>query len=180
MKKIIVFALVALSANLAKAQSPQDISKGRFIDRLYVGGNLGAQFGSVTSVEVSPLVGYRITNDFSAGLGITYIYYKFDLGNSNTFETNIYGYKLFARHNFLEKFYATTEFENLSLEYYNRTDGSISREWIPGLFIGGGYFEPIGRNAGFNIAALYNVIYDDQKSPYNSPLVLRIGFTLGF
>jgi hypothetical protein len=179
MRRFIVIIFVAIT-HFAGAQSAEDISKAKFVDRLYFGGNLGAQFGTITSVELSPLVGYRITNDFSAGLGITYIYYKIDYNSGNSFETNIYGYRLFARHNFLDKFYATTEFENLSLEYVNINDGRISREWIPGLFIGGGYFEPIGRNAGFSIAALYNVIYDDQKSPYNSPWVFRVGFTIGF
>jgi hypothetical protein len=161
------------------AQSDEDMSNASLKDRIYFGGNLGLQFGTITNIELSPLVGYRFTQDFSAGLGITYIYYKFDDNNRN-FETNIYGYRLFARHNIQQNFYALAEYENLSLEFFNINDGSVNRQWVPGIFIGGGYFQPIGRRAGFNMAALYNVIYDDQKSPYNSPWVIRIGVTMGF
>ncbi len=161
------------------AQTSDEIEGESIKDRIYFGGNLGLQFGTITNIEVSPLVGYRFTNDFSAGLGVTYIYLKTDYSNYPDFETNIYGYRLFARHNIQEQFYATAEYENLSLEFIRLNDFAKSREWVPGLFVGGGYFQPVGNRAGFNIAALYNVMYDDQKSPYNSPWVFRVGFTFG-
>ena len=180
MKRGLVLVLLVLSTNFAFAQTGNDVEGDKLSDRVYFGGNLGLQFGTVTNIEVSPLVGYRFTDDFSAGLGITYIYFKREFDNYEDFETNIYGYRFFARHNIQEQFYAQAEYENLSLEFFNALDGSSQRQWVPGAFVGGGYFTPLGRNAGFNIAALYNLLYDEDKSPYNSPWVFRIGLTMGF
>ena len=47
-----------------------------FKDRIYFGGNLGLQFGNQTYIDISPLIGYKVTEKFSAGFGVTYIYYK--------------------------------------------------------------------------------------------------------
>lgn len=165
--------------SLSSAQT-DDISGADWKDRIFFGGNLGLQFGTITNVEVSPLVGYRINNNLSAGLGLTYIYYKIDFNNGNEFQTNIYGGRLFARRSIAEQFFLHAEYETLNLEFANFDLSQIRREWVPGLFLGGGLFYPISRTAGFSAMALYNVIYDDLRSPYNSPLVFRLGFTVGF
>lgn len=179
MKKISLL-LILFIPSLIFAQGSEELQGNDLKDRIYFGGNLGLQFGTITNIEVSPLVGYRFTDKFSAGLGITYIYFKTNYNNFPDFETNIYGYRFFTRYSITQQFYATAEYENLSLEFFNSIDGSVGRQWVPGAFVGGGYFQPIGRNAGFNIAALYNVLYDDLKSPYNSPWVFRVGITAGF
>lgn len=180
MKKAIFIVSCLFCATSLLAQTDQDVTNADPKDRIYVGGGLGLQFGAITNIEVSPIIGYRFTNTFSAGIGLTYIYFKREFDNFDDLETNIYGYRVFARQNIQQQFFAQAEFENLSLEFFNIDNGTTNREWVPGFLIGGGYFQPIGRNAGFNITALYNVLFDDQKSPYNSPLVLRIGLTLGF
>lgn len=180
MKRVVAFLLFFVSTSSLFAQTGNELDGDKLSDRIYFGGNLGLQFGTVTNIEIAPIVGYRFTDDFSAGIGITYIYFKREFDNYEDFETNIYGYRFFARHNIQEQFYAQAEYENLSLEFFNINDGSSKREWVPGAFVGGGYFQPLGRNAGFNISALYNLLYDEDKSPYNSPWVFRIGFTVGF
>lgn len=180
MKNVILLVLLLL-AGVAYGQSGEIDQGSDWKDRIYAGGGFGLQFGTITNIEVSPLIGYRITENFSAGLGVTYIYYKIDLDPPrDDFETNIYGGRVFARRNITDQFFLHGEFESLNLEFFNVNDGTINREWVPGLFIGGGYFMPLGRNAGFSAMALYNVIHDDLKSPYNSPLVIRIGITAGF
>lgn len=178
MKRLLSLVLFLSWASLFAQQ--EDISDVPISERIFFGGNFGFQFGNITNIEVSPLVGYRVTNDFSIGTGITYIYFKQQFDNFPDFETNIYGYRLFARHTIQQQFYAQAEYENLSLEFFNPNDGNTRREWVPGILVGGGFFQPIGRNAGFVIAAFYNVIYDDLRSPYNSPWVFRIGISGGF
>jgi len=169
-----------LFSTTAYCQFADETEGSDWKDRVYFGGNLGLQFGTITNVEVSPLVGYRVTDKFSAGLGVTYIYYKIEYSNGQEFETDIYGGRIFARRNLTEQIFLYGEFESLNLEFFNTSDLTVTREWVPGLFLGGGYFMPLGRNAGFSAMALYNVIYDDLKSPYNSPLIIRVGFTVGF
>ena len=50
-------------------------SKKRFKDKLIYGGNIGV---SANSIELSPLLGYRITPEFIVGFGLSY-YYLFHL-----------------------------------------------------------------------------------------------------
>lgn len=173
MKKGLLVFFLLLIGFIAKAQDGEP-----FTDRIYFGGNLGLQFGTITNIEVAPIVGYRITHDFSAGIGITYIYYKADY---DYFEvtSNIYGGRVFARRTIGENFFLHGEYESLNLDVYDISEDRIAREWVPGLFLGGGYFQPVGNKLGVSVLGLYNVIYDDDKSPYNSPWVIRVGFTVG-
>ncbi len=183
MRKCLVLIFFLFCQGMAMAQV--DISSGSktpFGQRIYFGGNFSFQFGYVTYLDVSPLVGYMINKDFSAGVGITYRYLRYKDIN---YKTNIYGGRMFVRHNLPIlpiPLFVYSEYEDLNLDVavYNatHTDYTISRQWVPSLFVGGGLFQPIGKRAGFTIMALYNIIYDDQRSPYNSPLVFRVGFTL--
>ena len=181
MKALVIGSLFLITCSLACAQTGSEPPESNsFKDRIFIGGGLGLQFGTITNIEVSPLIGYRLTDNFSAGLGASYIYFKRKFDNYDDFETSIYGYRLFARRNIGQQFFAQVEYENLSLEFFDPFDGSTGRQWIPGFFIGGGIFQPIGNRAGLNLSAMYNLMHDDVRSPYNSPLVLRIGITAGF
>ncbi|MEQ8477416.1 hypothetical protein [Fulvivirga sp.] len=177
MKKIILILLLAIPV-AAFSQGSEDVRDANFINRVYTGGNIGFQMDAFrTTAEVSPIIGYRITNEFSLGIGLTYIYYKYE-DSYTDFETNIYGYRMFGRYNITHQFFLLTEYESLSLEFLN--DGTENRQWVPGAFVGGGFYQSISDNAGFNIAVLYNVMFDELRSPYKSPLVYRVGFTVGF
>jgi len=180
MRKTYLITVLLCLLSIASFAQAGDVGSSDWKDRIYFGGNLGFQFGTITNVEVSPIVGYRINERLSAGLGVTYIYYKIDFDNRPDFETNIYGGRLFGRYRITDQIFAQAEYESLNLEFFDINDGRVKREWVPGLFVGGGFFQPIGKNAGFSIMALYNLIFDEQRSPYNDPLVLRIGFSVGF
>jgi len=52
-----------------------------FTDKLTFGGNFGATFGTVTYVNLSPQVGYKVTERFIPGISATYIYYKDPFGD---------------------------------------------------------------------------------------------------
>ncbi|MDN5205126.1 hypothetical protein QQ008_27310 [Fulvivirgaceae bacterium BMA10] len=168
-----VFCFLLASESFSQKEFDPE-GEHNFFDRVYLGGNFNLQFGDVTFVDISPLAGYMITNRFSAGLGATYQYLRWKIFD---FSTNVYGGRVFARHNIGQQFFAHAEFESLSLEFFQA--GENTREWVPGFFLGGGLFQPIGsRGAGFNITALYNFAHDELKSPYNSPWIFRVGFTL--
>lgn len=166
-------------AGLAQTDSTdtyrEEPSGANFLEKVTVGGNFGLQFGSVTFINISPTVGYRFTNRFTAGPRIIYRYLKF-----RGFEgSSVYGGGIFARQRFGQQFFVQTEYENLNTEYRtNNPDRPISRTWVPGFFVGGGLFQPIGRRAGIIISALYNLTYDATRSPYNSPWNFNVGFTL--
>ena len=153
----------------------EESSAANFLEKVTVGGNFGLQFGSVTFIDVSPTFGYRFTDRFTAGPGITYRYLKF-----RGFEgSSLYGGRIFARQRLGQQFFVQTEYESLNTEYRtNNPDRPISRTWVPGFFLGGGLFQPIGQRAAIIISALYNLTYDATRSPYNSPWNFNVGFTL--
>ncbi len=149
--------------------------KPRFLDKVFVGGNVGFQFGTVTFAEVSPLIGYRITDKISAGIGVTYQYYRYKDPNYQL-ETNVYGGRIFGRYFFTDYLFAHAEYEYLNLEAYDfypprRVD-------VESVLVGGGYFQHInGSNSGIFIMLLYNLT-ESLYTPYNNPIV-RIGVNLG-
>ena len=153
---------------------PKHPPKERFIDRIFTGGNVGFQFGTVTYAEVSPLIGYRITDKIAAGVGVTYQYYHykdhyFDL------ETNVYGARVFGRYMFTPRLFGYAEKEYLNLEAF---DFQRRRVDVESFMAGGGYLQPIGENSAALIMLLYNFT-PSAYTPYANPII-RIGFNIGF
>ena len=64
--------------------------------KLFFGGNLGLAFGTYTIINVSPLVGYRFTHVFAAGVGVNYSYYGYDDGYY-TYKQSYVGMSIFGR-----------------------------------------------------------------------------------
>lgn len=152
-------------------------------DRLYFGGNLSLNvFSQSKFIDVSPLVGYMIDENWSAGGGFTYQYISREFtaipsGDRFTVSSSVYGGRAFIRRNINETYFAYTEFETLNAEF-GVGNANSEREWVPGLFIGAGTFQPFFANGGINVMVLYNLLHDELRSPYNSEWVFRVGVTL--
>lgn len=153
----------------------EDLNELSFKDRLYTGGNFWAQFGTTTSLEISPILGYRVTNEYSVGAGIKYNYFRFRPRVGSPLSTSIYGGSVFTRYILLERFVAHAELEALSVEL-NAGNPLAERRVVPIGLVGGGY-----SSNGFQIMILYDVI-GDQNNPYfgtfgaGSRVYLRTGF----
>lgn len=142
--------------------------------RFYFGGGGGFSGGTgYYVISVSPLIGYKITDRFSTGLQLTYQYAKFTFTGASV---NNYGGGPFLRYNVTQKLFTITQYEFLNYE----TNFSEERFTFSSWFAGIGYTEPIGDRLAFNITALYNLLYrDGTNSPYESPLVFRVGLVVG-
>ncbi len=155
-------------------------AQNKLSDRIYFGGGFGLSAGSdVTNISLSPQVGYKITERYSAGVGITYQYVKIRGFDSSI---NNYGWSVFNRYNITRQFFAYAEYENLQFEFFTSTSPErTSRQGFNSLLIGGGYSEALAGRASFSVAALYNVLYDpaDLTQPYDSPWVVRAGVGIG-
>ena len=143
-------------------------------DKVYFGGNLGLQFGTSTFIDVSPLVGYRITDKFSLGVGATYQYYHYR-DRYYDLETNVYGGRLFGRYLFTDYLFGQAEYEYLNLEAF---DFYRRRVDVESLLAGVGYIQRLGGSSAIVGMILYNFT-ESAYTPYQNPII-RIGINIGF
>lgn len=163
------------------SEKPKDKPRTSFWERTFVGGNFGLLFGNITMIDLSPNAGYKITENFSAGVGITYIYYNYP---RYKYSTNIYGGRVFTRYNFLENFLLHTEYEILNMELINILDLKRERINYPRLLLGGGFRQNIGTNSSLMLLVLFNVLDDTEyvnKYRFSMPNPdVRVGISVGF
>jgi len=178
-----IFICILLAAsNLSYSQSgnfsKEELKSMTLGQRIYYGGIVGATFGTVTNIQLMPIVGYRILPRWSAGVGITYQYFK-DSRYRPTYETNVFGGNVHSRVFVYQNLFAHTEIEVLNFDVPVIEAGTytLKRKNVPAWFIGAGYFLPIGQRSGMAITFLYDLI-QDTYSPYPSNYTLRIGFVL--
>ena len=146
-----------------------------FKERLYFGGNIGLGFGTTTYINVSPLVGCKITKQFSVGGGVIYNYYSQTYG-ARKYVSTIYGGSAFARYMVLENLFAQIGWDRLNVMDYTASI-SNSRIWIDNILIGGGYRQSIS-GRGSLVASIFYNINDTPLSPYQNPII-QIGFNVG-
>jgi hypothetical protein len=187
---VLVSFFCFLTPEISSAQSENNRDKSRFTDKLVFGGSFGLQFGSLTLIDLSPVIGYRITEKFETGVGFTYKYYKYKdywydntTGQTYDLKSNITGGSVYARYHILENVFAHAEFEQLRYRYTNYyfSGTGIEKEKlaadISSVLIGGGYRQRISQNSYFYIMGLWNLT-EDAMSPYSNP-ILRMGVILG-
>ncbi len=162
------------------AEEEKDVKDMPTRERIFVGGNVGLQIGNInTMVVISPIVGYRLTNRLSPGIGLTYQYYR-DTGwgemSGFTAVTHIYGGSTFARYRITPQFFAHVEFEALSLDsqmgWRNDPDRD-TRFWEYNYFAGGGYRASLGGRTRLNLMLLYN--FNTESVVYFQNPIFRIG-----
>lgn len=171
-----LFLMVGL---LAEAQQQGNSLKGTPAqERFFFGGGGGfgagrSAFGDrYTSISVSPLIGYRVTRQFSAGTGIQYQYIGYP---DIQVDFHQYGVSPFAMYRFSNLF-AFGEYAVLSVPDFRDPSRRLTVRRMP---IGLGYTMPLGRNSAVNAMALYDVIYDPGDRFFTSPWVFRVFFSVG-
>jgi hypothetical protein len=169
------------------AQTEEEENESGLRDKLFFGGNFGLMFGTITNIEISPLVGYYITPRLAAGTGIRFEYYR-DKGYTS-YNTTIYGGNVFSRYTIIKNLgeglniglnagiFGQVEYEALSLEkaYFEPPYTNEGRFISHSVLVGGGIIQPVGRRSAFLVTVLYN-LNENSRSPYNNPIV-RVGFT---
>jgi hypothetical protein len=175
---LLFLILIGTFLNGQSNHTQEELKSMTFGQRLYYGGTVGATFGTVTSIQLMPVVGYRIMPRWSAGIGLTYQYFK-DSRPLPAYETNIYGGNIHSRVFIWENLFAHTEFEvlNFDVPAFDLTSYRLVRKSVPAWFVGAGYFLPIGQRSGMSITILYDLI-QDPNSPYPANYTMRIGFVL--
>lgn len=180
-------------------------------NRLILGGGFDGGGGSgIFALGVSPLVGYRVTNHFSAGvqLGYQYMWVKNGQwamdGNSGQILYKNLNYHIvspgvWARMLLFSNVFLMTQYEHNIYSYkgyVTSTSGlTARRQWdkSASLLLGAGLRQPISNNSSFVIMAFYDVLQNikyNQRidaqgntysiSPYANTIGFKVGFNLGF
>ena len=209
MKNIIVALCLCLGFTYASAQDVYTSSgkpgyhkntkkkkKGYDPDKLILGGGITAYFGDgYISAGLSPIVGYRITDHFSAGVGLGYLYTQIpeyvdpnNLNKVSYFHENIIYPSIWTRYFVYRNLFvsASGEYDIIRQKgpgYVNTNPNPVTLTTTfdnTCLFLGVGYKFPLSGRVSVYAEALYDVL-QGKNSPYapGFPTILHIGFAAG-
>jgi len=171
---------------------------GSFSQRLWYGGSFNLGFSgnnqiSIFNIGVSPMVGYKIIDNFSVGprVSLQYTYVKGLASNLLVHRADLLSYSagLFARYKIFPSIFAHVEYEYENDEVvFVETNGLLAwdntrqeivtgRETRDNVFIGAGYNSGVG-DFGYEILLLYNVL--TPANAIDLPFSIRFGFTYRF
>jgi hypothetical protein len=173
---MIIFLAEELFSQRDSLYREKEKPKINWRDRLYCGGNVGARFGDITFIDISPLLGVNITQRFSVGIGAIYNYYNYNYYGTS-YKTTMYGGRIFGRYFVLENVFVQGGWDRINRDnpYSFIPDARI---WIDNILVGGGARYPISRNIFVTGIVLFN-LNQTPLSPYGNPIV-QIGFIGGF
>ncbi len=150
-----------------------DVRELPFRQRLNFGAGInGLSFGNPTSIGLSPMVGYSLTNTSIVGAGLIYQYYSVDYGSLGAFTSNLFGQKIFVRQQvpalsqLIGQAYLTGQIEN-----YTNLSNNSGFDYSNPVLIGIG----IGSKIGINFQVMYDLNYTSGRSPYGSAIVVQVG-----
>lgn len=180
-----VFLILCLVPDMISQDTvrmPGRRARSDFWERVNVGGNLGAQFGRVTVLNIEPRISYDITDHLYAGIGVTYLYYR-DKRYAPAISLSYYGGSIFGGYYIWRDLYAHVEYAPLYIpDFYDYFIPPIQGmedqpPWAHDIYLGGGYRQWIGEKIYVNLMILFN-INETIYSPYSNPII-RIGFGAG-
>jgi hypothetical protein len=158
---------------------PQDKPADKLSDlndreRTVVGGSLGLGLSSSNGSgmffgSLTPLVGYRLTERLSAGVGFNFTYYKTRLN-----EEQFYAGIAWARLGLFNGLFACAEIDQVNAPVYSAR--GLTRETFPLILAGGGISQGIGRGLGSYFQIMYDFT-EEVRSPYG-PLIVRGGLLI--
>ena len=190
MKKVILLILISILVS-ASLQAQEEIPSRK--GKIFLIPELWLSFGTMTYIEVAPMVGYHVNNRLALGLGPHYIYQsQRAMPPYAAYETHAYGLKGFARFSVItnaEQFlpiklfsdlFVHVEYEGLSLEkkHYIPPYTDEGRFIYQGFLVGGGFSQRIGMYNSVSFTVLWDV-NETTYSPYSNP-IFRIGFNAFF
>jgi hypothetical protein len=147
-------------------------------ERLFFGGSFGLQIGTITDIEVSPIVGLWVRPRLAVAVGPDYIYYKDPL-----YSTNIYGGSAYVQFYFIRDLnsiipsgihtglFLHVEDELLSLQssFWKNLPYPSDRFSINTILGGGGISLPLGRRLSFNLMFLWALNEHNAYDIYGNP-----------
>ena len=154
-----------ISATSQNLENTQSVKNDTFWNSVRFGGSLGLSFGNnYFSGELAPSALYDFNKTFSLGLGLNAGYGKVD-----NYKATSLGGSLIGLVRPIPQLQLSTEFQELYIDRkfeYIGANNVHSKDWVPALFLGLGY-----TNGPVTAGLKYDVLYDSDKSLYNSALL---------
>lgn len=152
-------------------------------ERLFYGGNFALQFGTITNIQISPVVGIWLLPRVAVAAGPDYRFYKY-----SSDKTNIYGGKVYTEFVIIQNLnsivpiggnigiflHLEDEFLSLETEYWKKPPFLTDRFTINTLLAGAGISQQIGRRASMNFMVLW-ALNDPVYDVYGTPEI-RVSF----
>lgn len=197
MRKIILTTTLIISTlyGFSQEQIPEEKERPIFFEKqtpawkekMIYGGNVWLGFFGSFYVDVSPMVGYRLTEKGTyGGLGATFIYQGGWQQSNGEF---MYGPRIWLRQSVFKSVFVHAEYEFMNaysdrFYSYNGNPNTVTKKWEGSPLIGAGFYQGRGaRDKGSFISLMYNLGYPAKGfvSPQGlggnqSPLILRYGF----
>ncbi|HMQ49920.1 MAG TPA: hypothetical protein PKA00_20900 [Saprospiraceae bacterium] len=186
----------ALAQSRGKKKKSSETDKyfddsGNFASKLWYGGGFnlgfsGDNFESLFQLGVSPMVGYKITDNFSIGPRgeVLFNFYRADVGAPEIAKGTFvnYGLGVFSRYKIFRTIFIHGEYgfqnEEIIIDYdFNENKFITGRRSRNNAFIGAGYNDGDGV-WGYEIALLYNLNQD--ANTLDLPFDFRFGITYNF
>lgn len=155
-------------------------------ERLFFGGNLGLQFGSITDIQVSPVVGLWVLPRLAVAVGPEYWFFKY-----RDYKTSVYGGKAYLQYVVIQDLnsiiplgahtgiFLHLEDEMLSLDtsfpFWNNPTLTSNRVIVNTILAGGGISQQLGTRASVNIMVLW-ALNESLYGLYSNP-DLRVSFS---
>jgi hypothetical protein len=160
-----------------------DDSGEKWTERLIFGGGLGVSFFNGWNINVTPSVGYKITDRLHAGVGLDYYYGSFKYNSQAKQSFSVVGPKVFGVYYVIPELSIQTELIHYTITQSQVINGIKSKfktdqdSWL----VGAGYTSRFGNRGGVRLELFYDVLYDETNSfnLRNSAFFPRISVVYG-
>ena len=179
-KRIICLTLIILFASYSVIYGQKKKSEAPpFSERLFYGGSFGLQFGTITNIELSPIIGFWILPRLNVAIGPDYQFYKDKIRKT---WTDIYGGRVYLEFVLIQDFgkiipvgantgiFLHCENELLSLQssFWKEPPVASKRFYVNTILAGAGISQQIGRRSSLNMMVLWALnesLYDIYSNP---------------
>lgn len=165
-----------------KVNPRQQPPSNELMDKLYFGAYLALSgYGNIIYYELSPHVGYKITEQFSMGLQILYNNTAL-IGGGQSGSYSVYGGGAFARFLLPEipmfnvQFFPQAEYDILAVPSNYLGNATIQRAASEEKMLGMGIRRSYGKVSAY-ILFMYDINASYYSPYYSSPLLYRFGFS---
>lgn len=175
----LLLLVIPVFTSLGQVRQSQEVPPLR--ERMFFGGSFWLSFGSITNIQIAPVVGAWILPRVAVAAGPDYRFYKDDYS-----QTSVYGAKGYVQYVFLKDLnnilpigihtgiflHLEDEFLNLeSADWPMYNQGQSERFTVNTVLLGGGISQQMGARSSVNFVVLW-ALNDAGYGIYSNPEIM--------